>query len=289
MVRKLWRARLTEIGSEIRFMIALFSPPILLGLILAAFLAWLAFRSTVAFAITSSTLQCMFAAIFLLLTMPQAELTVPGGAITFFIIWPALIWLCVCLPPSIYILFDRSNKRWLLNSVTLLILGCEVILGVSSGRSASLPYYHQVCIMGAAVAAATLIMNNSLAQCSRRKNLYMLAFSPTLGAICWSFVNIAIVSIKIKEQVKNHEYCIMAYSCSDGLYQINSRWDLRGYALYTPYCTGGMHDFQFGFHAVLLSADKTLNWSYQAQRFEKLSEATVHGMPGSVPLHCPKG
>lgn len=109
-----------------------------------------------------------------------------------------------------------------------------------------------------------------------------------LGLIGWAFLNIPVVANGIAQQAGAHSYWVMAYSCEDGYYPVKSSWGLNGYNLYTPYCIGGSQDFQFGFHALLITADRTMNWSYQTHRFEEVSRATQSAMPGMPRSSCPK-
>ena len=54
--------------------------------------------------------------------------------------------------------------------------------------------------------------------------------------------------------------------------QVKALWELYGFNLITPYTNeGGTDDFQFGFHAILLTPNKIMNWSYQTQSFVSIS------------------
>jgi multisubunit Na+/H+ antiporter MnhB subunit len=113
--------------------------------------------------------------------------------------------------------------------------------------------------------------------------LYKDSFAVIIGGtaiaiFCWSFVNIGLVGWQAQSLSTGSPYCIQVAAGPHGGYkEITSLFDLGGLKMRTPYTRGGMDEYQFAFHAVLVIAEpdhtKLMNWTYWRQTFVPISNA----------------
>jgi hypothetical protein len=196
---------------------------------------------------------------------------------------PLQVWLvCAVLQLAIHYLPRRPYVRiGLALTVTLMLFASVGLEG-----AAAVPYFHQTLFVAAAAAVPQIWWELfAKATASRVLVLALIAlFSLPLGFTAWSLANIVIVKAKAWSVSRGEPYCILlsngSISYGGGYHRAPNLWSLNGWNMFSVRGVGGSGDCcQWDFHALLVIEDNQLfNWSYDAQRFERISEQTRRNM-----------
>lgn len=206
-----------------------------------------------------------------------------------------LMWLGIQFGPAIYLFADSEPGRPL-NLVVAVLLATAIVLALTPGRFTLLPYYHQILLMGAIVSGLAIAVYNlpSHRRSSRTRRgvlLGILLLGPMVSAAIWlTLLSGPIVAFHAARAANGQPSCTLAYRTRlNGLgdyKQVTGVWDLQAYRMTVPFTSaGGSGSFQFGFHGLLLTPGELFNWSYQSQRFERVTETARRNL-GLRGLSC---
>jgi hypothetical protein len=239
----------------------------------------------VVFAVLISIFQCLAMAICLVAVAndaPDPWLSTP------------LIWVGILFGPAIYLFAVNESNRPVINLIVPVLFVIAVVLGLTPGRFTLFPYYHQILSMGAIVSGLAIAVYNfpwplGSSTIKHHVLLGILALGPVVSAAIWlTLLSGPIVAFRAAQAAKGQSYCTFNYRTSGLREYKQSRGirDLEAYWMTSPFMSaGGSTTFQFGFHGLLLTANELLNWSYQSQRFETVTDASRRNL-GIGPLAC---
>jgi hypothetical protein len=204
-----------------------------------------------------------------------------------------LIWLGILFGPAIYLFADNESNRPVINLVVAVLFVTAVALGLTSGRFAFFPYYHQILLMGAIVSGLAIAVYNfpwpGSSTIKHRILVGILALGPVVGATIWlTLLSGPIVAFRAAQAANGQSYCTFNYRTGGLREYKQSReiWELEAYWMTSPFMNaGGSSSFQFGFHGLLLTPNGLFNWSYQSQRFEPVTDSSQRKL-GIGPLAC---
>jgi hypothetical protein len=229
----------------------------------------------VVFAILFGLFQCLAMATWFVafgLNAPDPFLSAP------------LIWLAILFGPATYLFARDVANPSIINLVVAIVTVVAIVLGLTPGRFTLFPYYHQILSMGAIVSVLAIASYNSPwspgSPGKRPVLIGILASGPVIGATIWlTLLSGPIVAFQAAETANRQSYCIFNYSTrliGLGEYrQSSSVWDFEAYWMTSPFISGGGSDeFQFGFHGLLLTSNELFNWSYQSQRFDRVTDTS---------------
>jgi hypothetical protein len=204
---------------------------------------------------------------------------------------PLEVWLaCAALRLSIHYLPRRPNvRRGLSIAVAVMLLA-----GVMLPGATPVPYLHQTLFIAAVAVIPQLWMEWFASDKGDWIPILWLAGLATLplGFALWALANILIVDVSARSAAQGEPYCMLVSNgdyFGSGKYHITTNeWDRSGFRMFAARGGGGTGDCcQWDFHALLLTrSNKLFNWSYNSQRFERISEATRRRMALNLPT-CP--
>lgn len=186
------------------------------------------------------------------------------------------------LPPH------RNARRGLLLAVATMLL-----FGALAEGFDFYPYGHQALLIAAVGTLPQIWLEWSSIR-KWRKLLLLIAglLAIPLGYEVWSYANIGIVKLKAQSVAQGESYCILLSNGNPfyrGYYHVApDNLSLAGSNMVAPHGVGGSGDCcQWDFHALLLTKnDQMFNWSYNSQRFDRLSAKTRRDL-GIAKLNCP--
>jgi hypothetical protein len=207
-----------------------------------------------------------------------------------------LIWLGILFGPATYLFARTASNGSIVNLAVVVLSVVAIVLGFTSGRFPLFPYYHQIISMGVIVSSLAIASYNFpwSPRSSKTKNrilLGILALGPMVGATIWlTLLSGPIVAVRAAQAAQGQPYCTFNYwTTLRGLgeyKQSRGIWDLDSYWMTSPFMSaGGSGDFQFGFHGLLLTPKELFNWSYQSQRFERVTDISRRNL-GIGTLSC---
>ena len=204
---------------------------------------------------------------------------------------PLEVWLaCAALRLTIHYLPRRPNaRRALLTSIVVMLLASVMLPGATP-----VLYLHQTLFI-AAVAVIPQLWTEWFA--SDKGDwipvlwLAGLASIP-LGFVLWALANIVIVDVSARSAAQGEPYCLLVSNGNyfgGGKYHVTTNeWDRSGFRMFVARGGGGSGNCcQWDFHALLRTrSSKLFNWSYDSQRFERISEGARLTMSLNPPT-CP--
>ncbi|TMJ27794.1 MAG: hypothetical protein E6G88_13580 [Alphaproteobacteria bacterium] len=214
-----------------------------------------------------------------------------GNPGSYLFITPVEVWLaCAMVQLAVHYLPRGAYVRYgLLFTVTLILLGSVTLEGMDA-----IPYLHQTLFIAGVAALPQIWWEWSSKATGDR--VFVLALiglvSLPLGFAAWSLANIWLVKAKAASVSRGEPYCILLSDrklfSSGSYHKAQNDWSLTGWNMFTPRGAGGSGlCCQWDFHALLLTGDDQLfNWSYQSQRFEKVSDR-ARRLLGLNNLTCP--
>lgn len=192
---------------------------------------------------------------------------------------PLVVWLtCAMLQLAIHYRPSGTRARnGLVLALMLMLLASLVREGMVTP-----PYFNQALFIAAIGVLPQLLLEwSSRAGTGRLMGLGLIGLTALpLGLTAWSLANIGIVKIKASFAA-GEPHCLLVSdgrSFSGRYHNAPDDWSLGGWRMFSGRGAGGSGDCcQWRFHALLLTqSDQLFNWSYQSQRFERLSERSRH-------------
>uniref|UniRef100_Q07P17 Uncharacterized protein n=1 Tax=Rhodopseudomonas palustris (strain BisA53) TaxID=316055 RepID=Q07P17_RHOP5 len=182
----------------------------------------------------------------------------------------------------------RNARRGLLLAVAAMLL-----FGALAEGFDFYPYVHQAVLIAAVGTLPQIWLEWSSIR-NWRKLLLLIAglLAIPLGYEVWSYANIGIVKLKAQSVAQGEPYCILLSNGNPfyGRYYhvAPDNLSLAGANMVAPHGVGGSGDCcQWDFHALLLTKnDQMFNWSYNSQRFDRISAKTRRDL-GIAKLNCP--
>lgn len=195
---------------------------------------------------------------------------------------PALILQTWVMCAIARILNSRLNFDVIPRRSPAFVFSGMLLISAIPGTVNEFPYAHQVLFVTGAT-SLIFLLGNAL---SKKRPEYdwrrawagrvLLILALPIAVQIWSMANIAFVSFAARQAAQGEAACLLMAGDA-GYRQSHSLSDLLGLRLYAPYTNaGGSGSFQWTFHALLVTKSRRLfNWSYQSQRFEPLTEASI--------------
>jgi hypothetical protein len=221
----------------------------------------------------------------LIVSLVAALLIAVGNAADTQAAFPILVWLaCAILQLAIHYLPRGRYERYGL----LLVIALMLLAGAAPGKIEGVPYFHQSLFI-AAVGTLPQLWWERFSNATKGHTLVlglMGMLAMPLGFAAWSLANVSIVKYDASRVANGELYCIFVSEgrlMTGGYRQAPDDLSLGGWHMLSGRGGGGSGDCcQWDFHALLLTRDDRLfNWSYQSQRFERISERTRRLMASS--------